>query len=182
VLMVGLLTKKGVKWLTEGGQLEEFGAAVADLMEVGVGERAACERALRELGYGDGKGFLRSRLGGGGSGDVVRGDAVVVPVAVAGVAKDLSKDAQGRGSQHLDAVLWVSEHLQDEVSREQAPSGVAWSLLKWCKSAPECEQDFWRAIFPKVLPTRQQIQSEMDRVDDVRHLEVARKFLESLNE
>jgi hypothetical protein len=175
------------------GRWLDFESSVKDLLEMGLGEREALERGLLELGLA-GKGYVRSRPGKGGSLASARVDGeeelevglpapVLVEKVKKGVVKVKEEDRDERnGSRHLDAVLWVSEHLRDEgLSRESAPSGVAWSLLMWCRSAPECEQDFWRAIFPKVLPTRNQIQAEMDKVEDVRCLRAARVFLEGLN-
>jgi len=64
-------------------------------------------------------------------------------------------------------VQWVFENMRvQDVKPEDAPCGGAWALLMECRGDAGIRQDFYKSIWPKLLPTKQQIQTESLSADD----------------
>jgi len=66
--------------------------------------------------------------------------------------------AEGSGDQR-EAIAWVGNTLEftSRVKVEDAPSALAWNLFRWVSQSDETRADFWKGIWPKVLPTKAQI-------------------------
>jgi hypothetical protein len=84
-----------------------------------------------------------------------------------------------------ESAAWVAENLANPAVRPQdAPSGLAFGLLQWCRSSPAHTTTFWTSLYPKLLPSGnilQQKQQEawgVERVDP--GAEKIKKLLEEL--
>ena len=79
---------------------------------------------------------------------------------------------KGKRAPGRKAVEWVAEHVGiADVEPQDAPSGEAWSLLAWASSDASNTADFWKVVYPKILPTKSQIDAEDTmRGDDGRDL------------
>ncbi len=69
------------------------------------------------------------------------------------------------------AVDWVAANISlsaPDVS--EAPSSTAWGMLIWAQATPGNTNEFWKNIFPKLMPTRAQIEADNSRSDDGRSL------------
>ena len=65
------------------------------------------------------------------------------------------------------AVEWVFESVTvRDVTAEDAPSAGAWALLKWARSTPTNQSDFYKSFSSKMLPSRQQLDQEERKSDD----------------
>ena len=65
------------------------------------------------------------------------------------------------------AVEWVFESFTvRDVTAEDAPSAGAWALLKWARSTPTNQSDFYKSFSSKMLPSRQQLDQEERKSDD----------------
>lgn len=172
--------------LDAAGLTARFDLAMEDLLAIGMTEEEATLRAIDEINFTP-----------GGEEEGSEGPATPAPLPKLGPKQKEPKEkpkaaeekapveeaAEQRTASALDAIYWVSEHLDDaEIVREDAPSGMAWNLIEWVRDNGSNAQDFWKGIFPRVLPTRTQIQAELDRADDNRSLEATKEFLEAIAE
>jgi hypothetical protein len=70
-----------------------------------------------------------------------------------------------------ESAAWVAENLGNPNVRPQnAPSGLAFGLLQWCRSSPAHTTTFWTSLYPKLLPSgtalqKQQETEEVKKVD-----------------
>lgn len=64
-------------------------------------------------------------------------------------------------------VRWVAAHCAVVgIKAEDAPSKLAWSLLRWVQQSPMNERDFWTNTYPKVLPSKSQLDREQEQRED----------------
>ena len=49
-------------------------------------------------------------------------------------------------------IEWVAEHLGQEVAPADAPSGTAWSLLRWARADPAAFWQAWCRVIAGRLP------------------------------
>ena len=70
------------------------------------------------------------------------------------------KKDQRAGVDDYDAIRWVADVFgDDEVSRSDAPSDMAWSLLTFARSSPANTATFWSQLFRSIaLPKRSEIE------------------------
>ena len=55
----------------------------------------------------------------------------------------------------VEAIRWVAENLEvADVSAADAPGPSAWALLCHCRQIPSAKADFWRTIWPKLIPSK----------------------------
>ena len=74
-------------------------------------------------------------------------------------------------------LLWVFESVDvADVTPAMAPSAGAWSLLSCVRKWPEFRQEFYRHMFPRLLPSRSQLETEA-RFKDSGH-ETIRELIE----
>ncbi len=67
------------------------------------------------------------------------------------------------------SVNWVAKHIAvNDACAIDAPSAEAWGMLRWAQSSNHNEREFWTSIYPKLLPTRTQIDAEARFSDDGR--------------
>ena len=73
-----------------------------------------------------------------------------------------SSDALTISAQARLAIHWVFEHIEGKhVKETDAPTPGAWGLLKACRDDDQFRRTFYAQIWPKILPTR----SDMDRME-----------------
>jgi hypothetical protein len=65
-------------------------------------------------------------------------------------------------------IQWVFEHLDLEVEPEDAPSSGAWSLLNSIRANDQLRLEFFKTIWPKLLPTKNQFEAAERFQDDGR--------------
>lgn len=67
---------------------------------------------------------------------------------------------------HLNSVRWVFDNIRNgQAKRASCPSPGAWGLLKWAK---DNQDEFYKAVWSKTLPSRQQIEASEKGSDDGR--------------
>ena len=68
---------------------------------------------------------------------------------------------EGKRAPSRKAVEWVASHLETAgLEPGDAPSGESWSLLCWARGDSESRRDFWKAVYPRILPTKGQLEAE----------------------
>lgn len=85
------------------------------------------------------------------------------------------KSEQRAGVDDYDAIRWVAEVFADEkVSRTDAPSEMAWSLLIFARSSPANTATFWGQLFKSIaLPKRSDIEEMQRNRAGTRHIMAA---------
>lgn len=64
----------------------------------------------------------------------------------------------------FDVVCWVAENMAlDDVGVSDCPSSTAWGMLQQCRTNPMYRFEFWKTIYPKLLPSRAQIEDGSDQ-------------------
>ena len=72
-----------------------------------------------------------------------------------------------------EVVQWVFDHMDiSDVGVGSCPSSGAWSLLSACRSSNDLKREFYRQIWPKLLPTKSHLEMEARYRDDGRQLEI----------
>lgn len=85
-------------------------------------------------------------------------------------------------------IEWVAQKIAiSDVKPEHAPSSEAWGLLQWVQRSDTNESEFWRSIYPKLLPSRSQMESvdrplEQDEEDDDPTMRALERHLEAIEE
>lgn len=70
-----------------------------------------------------------------------------------------------------ECVSWVAKHMMvSDPNPENAPSSEAWSMLCWAKRNNQNEAQFWGQIYTKLMPSRNQLESEGKYKDDGRRV------------
>lgn len=68
-----------------------------------------------------------------------------------------------RRASEAEVVRWVARNMEvADVAPENAPDPTAWGLLLHCRSSPAAKADFWRITYPKMLPSRAQLERERE--------------------
>ena len=68
-------------------------------------------------------------------------------------------------------ISWVARNLVVlDVRPEECVSPEAWGLLLWVREGGTNESEFWRSIYPKLLPSRTQLDAQDRFKDDGRRL------------
>lgn len=82
------------------------------------------------------------------------------------------KRDQKAGVDDYDAIRWVADVFADEeISRSDAPSDMAWSLLTFARSSPANTATFWGTLFRSIaLPKRQDIEEMQRNRAGTRHI------------
>jgi hypothetical protein len=92
-----------------------------------------------------------------------------------------SADFNGRVSSEVESVRWVAANMKVvDPSPKDCPSAAAWGLLSQCRDSMVSESEFWKLTFPKLLPSRAQMEAlELDKLPDVgRADEVIKELLQ----
>ena len=81
---------------------------------------------------------------------------------------DLEDDENASGTcSTARSVEWVADHITDKaVAVSDAPSPCAWGLLRWARSGPVSRAEFYKNIWSKTLPSRQELDNAARYSDD----------------
>jgi hypothetical protein len=64
-------------------------------------------------------------------------------------------------------IQWVFDNIGiEDLSPKDAPSSGAWFLLQEVRSFPELRREFYKTIFPKILPTKSQLEEMLEKFAD----------------
>jgi hypothetical protein len=81
------------------------------------------------------------------------------------------KFLDGLGDHDAIGLKWVFQALgSKDLKPEDAPSAGAWALWRQLEEDELMLRDFYRTVFPKLLPSKAQLEKGEDRVDDGRKL------------
>ena len=70
-------------------------------------------------------------------------------------------------------VQWVFDNMDlSDVSVSDCPSAGAWSLLMACRVSRDLKREFYRGIWPKLLPSRSHMEMEARFRDDGRQISI----------
>lgn len=73
------------------------------------------------------------------------------------------------GASEAEVIRWVFNNMDMVGIRgEDAPCPGAWSLLKICREDPSIKKDFYRTIWPKLLPNKTSAEVDAAFTDDGR--------------
>ncbi len=102
--------------------------------------------------------------------------------AVDAAVDDLDFDDDGDATSSCStarSVEWVADNITNKaVVVSDAPSPCAWGLLKWAKSGPVSRAEFYKNIWSKTLPTRQELDNAARYSDDgSQQIELAQRIL-----
>jgi len=76
-------------------------------------------------------------------------------------------DGKPKASERV-IVQFVFDHMDVDVKPEDAPSAGAWGLLMAVRNDPTLKMDFYKTIWPRLLPSRSQIETGDKFTDDGR--------------
>lgn len=90
-------------------------------------------------------------------------------------------DFGGKRASEPEIIRWVARHMEvADVQPIDAPDPIAWGLLLHCRQYPTAKADFWKTTFPKLLPSRAQMeeakpedmdgQSQVDVIDQIKEI------------
>lgn len=170
-----------VKWIRAQRKLTSWRAARREVREVAkakgrtLGKDAEWREALEMIGVdfeAMWDGLFGSKAAMERDGEIVR--EIDEGTVSAIVETDERMLAAATGVESHRVIEWVAEHLDDEdVQRTDAPSGAAWSMLKWARSDDKSRETFWTRNYQStVIPKRERTGGAGDR--DVEEAELSR--------
>lgn len=100
--------------------------------------------------------------------DPVTGRRPLVPApnlpALPVVTAETFKDKQ---ASEVDVVRWVAANMMiQDPDPVDCPSAAAWSMLVQCRESGHARGEFWKMTFPKLLPSRAQMEADLNDVPD----------------
>jgi hypothetical protein len=77
-----------------------------------------------------------------------------------------SADFAGKVASEVEEVRWVAANMEiADPQPGECPSAAAWGLLAQCRRSPAHMADFWKLTYPKLLPSRAQMEKQQEDVD-----------------
>jgi hypothetical protein len=158
--MPGRMTKQIKEMLKQSGKWNLFVAQRQVYKACGLSAQEAMERAMVDAG------------GDASAESYDEENATTTPVAMdeAGGRFDqtvLVHFAEKRKASPRVVVEWVFENMYTAtVVPDDAPSPGAWGLLAACRRWPELQKEFFRSIYPRLLPTKSEIDRDTKFTDD----------------
>jgi len=68
-------------------------------------------------------------------------------------------DFEGKSSGEADIIRWVARFMEiEDVSPSDCPDPIAWNMLVHCRKFPAAKNEFWRNTYPKLLPSKSQLE------------------------
>jgi len=158
-------------WLKDNGLRNDFLVYRDDLKEQGFNAKQARERAILHFaekhGYSDYCNTSSSKSTSPDKGSPTGG----VPVSCSGPAGPSSisagpildsvklADFEGRAATEAEIIRWVARHMEiADVTPKDCPDPVAWNMLVHCRKFSAAKNEFWRTTYPKLLPSRNQLE------------------------
>jgi len=78
-----------------------------------------------------------------------------------------SEDFDGKQAPEVEVIRWVASNMEiQNPEPKDCPSAAAWGLLAQCRNSPIARGEFWKQTYPKLLPSRAQMEQEQDSVPD----------------
>lgn len=141
------------------GRWEEFIAYRDRLKAEGYRPKAAREAAILEFTQNSGEvpiscsGPAASTFPPGNI-DGAAGSLASVPSGSVKLA-----DFEDRSAAEADIIRWVARFMEiEDVSPAECPDPIAWNMLVHCRKFPAAKNEFWRNTYPKLLPSRSQLE------------------------
>lgn len=80
----------------------------------------------------------------------------------------------------VEAVRWVADNMMVENPKpEDCPSAAAWGMLGQCRSSMISQSDFWKQTYPKLLPSKTEMEKARDGAsNESKAMEVIDKLLD----
>lgn len=69
-------------------------------------------------------------------------------------------------SKPVDMIQWVASNLYGKINFETCPGRDAYGMLMDCKQSPALKYDFWKTIYPKLIPSRSTFIDDDGATDD----------------
>jgi len=100
------------------------------------------------------------------------GDLPKLPVVKA-------EDFEEKRASEVEVIRWVASNMEiADPQPKDCPSAAAWGLLVQCRKSGIAQSDFWKQTFPKLLPSRTQMEEDRsDLPDEGRAKEVIEDLL-----
>ncbi len=77
----------------------------------------------------------------------------------------------GKTASSIEVIEWVAANIAiTDPDPKKAPNSEAWGLLQWVRRDQQNEGEFWRQIYPKLMPTKSEMkksQGEKENESDV---------------
>ncbi len=71
----------------------------------------------------------------------------------------------------IEEARWVALHMAvRDVKKEDAPTSAAYSWLLRCQTTPSTQDDFWKSVYPRLMPSQSQRDANARFKDDGREL------------
>jgi hypothetical protein len=89
-------------------------------------------------------------------------------------------DFNGKQATPQENVQWVADNMEiSDPSVKECPSAAAWNFLAQCRNSITAKSEFWRMTYPKLLPTKSQLEKEgrVEKLDVGKAAEVIDKLL-----
>ena len=75
-------------------------------------------------------------------------------------------DFGDRDCSEVDSIRWVANNIsRKNVTADDAPSAVSWTLMLECRSSDSFRNEFLTKMWPKLLPSRAQLDGEDKSVE-----------------
>jgi len=108
----------------------------------------------------------------------------VVPQSLPALPEVSSSDFGGRKASEVEVIRWVASNMEVvDPAPVNCPSAAAWGLLAQCRSSMIARSEFWKQTYPKLLPSKAQLDKEDEAVtDESKAVEVIQELLSFRNE
>ena len=72
---------------------------------------------------------------------------------------DIPENFELNRAEAAEQVIWVARALGlgSKASRSDCPDPAAWGMFEECKKSPSFRSIFWQSIYPKLIPSRSQL-------------------------
>jgi len=89
-------------------------------------------------------------------------------------------DFDGKQCSETQSIRWVADNMQvTDPDPADCPSAAAWGLLAQCRESITSRNDFWKQTFPKLLPTKAQMEKKGDgKPNEARTMEIIDEMLQ----
>lgn len=90
---------------------------------------------------------------------------VSVPLVfgVSGLREVSPADFPDKVATEAENIRWVARNMAmipKSITPADCPSPIAWNLLAHCLESPQAKADFWKNTYPKLLPSRSQLEED----------------------
>lgn len=89
-------------------------------------------------------------------------------------------DFAGKEASEVEIIRWVARWMcVADVTPADCPDAAAWNLRNQCLADSEFKADFWRTMYPKIIPSRGLLDGDNDKppVDGLPQVDMIEKLL-----